>query len=177
MLLMSVGGNDIGYSEIVSTLIWGESSSLFASVDMRFFYASYQLDRIAASLHKIKPLQIVIPHYFDVTRNEKGIIDANCDELHQISTENLRMAEKKILRRINKLLSKKSQEYGWKVIEHIADIFHSRGLCSTKSFIRSVRDSIRLQGNSLGAFHPIEEAHQKIADIIWQQLQHSNSSS
>ncbi|VDK21302.1 unnamed protein product [Anisakis simplex] len=84
LLLMSVGGNDIGYSEIVSTLIWGESSSLFASVDMRFFYASYQLDRIAASLHKIKPLQIVIPHYFDVTRNEKGIIDANCDELHQV---------------------------------------------------------------------------------------------
>lgn len=59
LVLMSAGGNDIGYSEILSTLIWGESNSLFASVDMRFFYASYQLDRIAATLQKIKPNQVM----------------------------------------------------------------------------------------------------------------------
>lgn len=37
-------------------------------------------------------------------------------------------------------------------------------------FCRSVRDSLRLQGNSFGAFHPIEEAHQSIADLIWNKL-------
>uniref|UniRef100_A0A915AYD0 SGNH hydrolase-type esterase domain-containing protein n=1 Tax=Parascaris univalens TaxID=6257 RepID=A0A915AYD0_PARUN len=128
LVLMSAGGNDIGYSEILSTLIWGESNSLFASVDMRFFYASYQLDRIAAILQKIKPNQVVIPHYFDVTRNERGVIDADCAELRQVCAE----------------------------------------------YIISVRDSIRLQGNSMGAFHPTEEAHQIIAELIWQQLEHSN---
>ncbi|KHN81456.1 hypothetical protein Tcan_02635 [Toxocara canis] len=173
LLLMSAGGNDIGYSEILSTLIWGESSSLFASVDMRFFYASYQLDRIAAQLQKIKPNQVIIPHYFDLTRNERGVVDANCDELRQITTEKLRLAEKKILQRINKLISKKSHEYGWIPVERIGDVFHSRGLCSSRPLIRSVRDSIRLQGNSMGAFHPTEEAHQMIAEIIWQQLQHA----
>uniref|UniRef100_A0A0M3ICE9 SGNH_hydro domain-containing protein n=1 Tax=Ascaris lumbricoides TaxID=6252 RepID=A0A0M3ICE9_ASCLU len=136
LVLMSAGGNDIGYSEILSTLIWGESNSLFASVDMRFFYASYQLDRIAATLQKIKPNQVVIPHYFDVTRNERGIIDADCAELRQISTENLILAEKKILQRMNKLISKKSHEYGWLPIERIVDIFHSRGLCSSRPLIR-----------------------------------------
>lgn len=39
---------------------------------------------------------------------------------------------------------------------------------SIKIFLnfRSIRDSIRLQGNSFGAFHPIEEAHQQIADLV-----------
>lgn len=32
----------------------------------------------------MKILQVVIPHYFDVTRNERGIIDADCAELRQV---------------------------------------------------------------------------------------------
>ncbi|VDN54780.1 unnamed protein product [Dracunculus medinensis] len=161
LLLMSVGGNDIGYSEILSSLIWGKTTTLFETIDMRFFYASYQFDRLALTLKKIKPSQIVIPHYFDLTRNERGIIDADCAEMRQIRTENLILAEKKILQRINKLISKKAQLYCWTVVDEVAELFRSRG---------SVRDSLRLQGNSFGAFHPIEEAHQSIADLIWNKL-------
>ncbi|KAM3717267.1 Lipase [Dirofilaria immitis] len=171
LLMMSVGGNDIGYSEILSTLIWGPTGSLFSTVDMRFFYASHQLDRVAKAIQKLKPNQVVIPHYFDLTRNERGIVDADCADMRQISTENLILAEKKILQRINGLITKKSKQYGWTAVEGVAELFRSRGYCSSTSFIRSIRDSIRLQGNSFGAFHPIEEAHQQIADLVVKQVQ------
>ncbi|VDO33846.1 unnamed protein product [Onchocerca flexuosa] len=84
LLMMSVGGNDIGYSEILSTLIWGPTASLFSTIDMRFFYASYQLDRVAKAIQKLKPNQVVIPHYFDLTRNERGVVDADCADMRQV---------------------------------------------------------------------------------------------
>ncbi|EFO17036.1 hypothetical protein LOAG_11467 [Loa loa] len=167
---MSVGGNDIGYSEILSTLIGGPTGPLFSTIDMRFFYTSYQLDRVAKAIQKLKPNQVIIPHYFDLTRNERGVVDADCADMRQISTENLMLAEKKILQRINGLITKKSKQYGWTAVEGVTELFRSRGCCSSNSFIRSIRDSIRLQGNSFGAFHPIEEAHQQIADLIVKQV-------
>ncbi|VDK61809.1 unnamed protein product [Onchocerca ochengi] len=84
LLMMSVGGNDIGYSEILSTLIWGPTASLFSTIDMRFFYTSYQLDRVAKAIQKLKPNQVVIPHYFDLTRNERGVVDADCADMRQV---------------------------------------------------------------------------------------------
>ncbi|VDM98696.1 unnamed protein product [Thelazia callipaeda] len=170
LLMMSVGGNDIGYSEILSTLILGSTTLLFSTIDMRFFYTSHQLDRVGNTIQKLKPDQVIVPHYFDLTRNERGLIDANCTDMRQISTENLVLAEKKILRRINDLISKKSHQYGWLAVDGIAELFRSRGCCSSKSLIRSIRDSIRLQGNSFGAFHPTEEAHQQIADLIIKRM-------
>ncbi|CAG9538433.1 unnamed protein product [Cercopithifilaria johnstoni] len=171
LLMMSIGGNDIGYSEILSTLIGGPTGSLFSTIDMRFFYTSYQLDRVAKAIQKLKPNQVIIPHYFDLTRNERGVVDADCADMRQISTENLILAEKKILQRINGLITKKSKQYGWTAIEGVAELFRSRGCCSSNSLIRSIRDSIQLQGNSFGAFHPIEEAHKQIADLIVKQVQ------
>ncbi|VDM19706.1 unnamed protein product [Wuchereria bancrofti] len=171
LLMMSVGGNDIGYSEILSTLIGGPTGPLFSTIDMRFFYTSHQLDRVAKAIQKLKPNQVIIPHYFDLTRNERGVVDADCADMRQISTENLVLAEEKILQRINGLITKKSKQYGWTAIEGVAELFQSRGCCSSNSLIRSIRDSIRLQGNSFGAFHPIEEAHQQIADLVVKQLQ------
>ncbi|VDD86885.1 unnamed protein product [Enterobius vermicularis] len=170
LLLISAGGNDIGYSEILSKLSWGETRSLFSSIDMRFFYVSHQLDKLAAKVREIKPKQVIIPHYFDLSRNEKGIVDANCSELKQISTKNLVLAERKILKRINKLISQKAREQSWTVIDNISAIFRFRGLCSTKPLIRSTKDSLRLQGNIFGAFHPTEEAHQQIAELILKQI-------
>ncbi|EFO28429.1 hypothetical protein LOAG_00025 [Loa loa] len=58
LLMMSVGGNDIGYSEILSTLIGGPTGPLFSTIDMRFFYTSYQLDRVAKAIQKLKPNQV-----------------------------------------------------------------------------------------------------------------------
>lgn len=58
--MMSVGGNDIGYSEILSTLIGGPIGSLFSTIDMRFFYTSYQLDRVAKAIQKLKPNQVTL---------------------------------------------------------------------------------------------------------------------
>uniref|UniRef100_A0A0R3QWY1 AAA_lid_7 domain-containing protein n=1 Tax=Brugia timori TaxID=42155 RepID=A0A0R3QWY1_9BILA len=148
---------------------------LFSTIDMRFFYTSHQLDRVAKAIQKLKPsqvpLDVIIPHYFDLTRNERGVVDADCADMRQISTENLMLAEEKILQRINGLITKKSKQYGWTAIEGVAELFQSRGCCSSNSLIRSIRDSIRLQGNSFGAFHPIEEAHQQIADLVVKQLQ------
>lgn len=48
------------------------------------------------------------------------------------------LAEKKILQRINELITKKSKQYGWTAVEGVAELFRLRGCCSSKSLIRQV---------------------------------------
>lgn len=83
---MTIGGNDVGYSEILSGFFSGDTRSLFSTLDMRFFYVNHQLDRLGQRLRfSIQPKQVVLPLYFDITRNEDGEVDASCKDFKQVS--------------------------------------------------------------------------------------------
>ncbi|KAK0414271.1 hypothetical protein QR680_007239 [Steinernema hermaphroditum] len=88
VLLMSLGGNDIGYSEILSHLINSaredRSNHLFGGLDLRFFYVSHQIDRVVEKVNRMKPKVVVVPHYFDISENEYGDVDTDCDDLRQV---------------------------------------------------------------------------------------------
>ncbi|PIO58614.1 hypothetical protein TELCIR_19946 [Teladorsagia circumcincta] len=82
-------------------------------------------------------------------------------------------AERRILRRLNTLLLKKGVQYGWHVATAIPSLFARKGICSSQSFIRSRQESITLQGNAMGAFHPNEAGHRAVAKEILRELQES----
>ncbi|KAH7702111.1 Protein Y39B6A.7 [Aphelenchoides avenae] len=137
LLLMTIGGNDVGYSEILSGFFSGETQSLFSTLDMRFFYVYHQLDRLGQRLRSaIRPKQVVLPLYFDITRNEDGEVDASCKDFKQVSTDVLKVAERRILRRLNKVLSDKGRKFAWTVVDDANRIFRFSGVCSRRSLIR-----------------------------------------
>ncbi|CAI2352748.1 unnamed protein product [Caenorhabditis sp. 36 PRJEB53466] len=162
-LLLTVGGNDIGFTDIISLMQRG--SSLESSFDMRFFYVSHQIDRVASKIKELNITRVILLDYYDVTRNEKGVVDASCGALGQVSLANLQLAQRKLLQRLNKLLLKKATQHGWITVDS-SEIFRTHGICSTSPLIRSPNESLAIQGNEYGSFHPNEEAHRRISEAI-----------
>jgi len=74
------------------------------------------------------------------------------------------------MKKVNKIISEKSRIFNWTIVEGVPNIFKNGGVCSSTPLIRSSQDSVRLQGDSAGGLHPIEEAHRKIADLVWKKL-------
>ncbi|KAI1719192.1 GDSL-like lipase/Acylhydrolase family domain-containing protein [Ditylenchus destructor] len=173
LLLMSVGGNDLGYSDILARLLQGGDADT-QSLQLRFFYVSTQLDRLGSALATLGgklPLQVVTPHYFDISRNERGIVDTSCADLEGIHIESLRKAERLILKRLNRMITEKGEKFGWTVVgDEVDKLFKTTGMCSSRSLIRNSEDSLRLQGDYFGAFHPTEEAHSRIAEHVFRKV-------
>ncbi|CAB3397205.1 unnamed protein product [Caenorhabditis bovis] len=162
-LILTIGGNDIGFTDILANFQNGKSFGV--SIDMRFFYVSHQLDRVAAKLAELSIQKVILVTYYDITRNEHGIVDSSCGLLGKISQRNLQYAERQILQKLNSLLLRKASKYGWLTV-NCSDIFRNHGLCSKHSLIRSRSESLLLQGNEYGSFHPNAEAHQLISQRI-----------
>lgn len=57
LLLMSVGGNDVGFSDILGRLLLGNSRSLFNSIQMRLFFLSHELERLSEKIKLLSPSQ------------------------------------------------------------------------------------------------------------------------
>lgn len=43
------------------------------------------MDRVASAIQKLRINQVVISHYFDVTGNEQGVVDADSLDMHRVS--------------------------------------------------------------------------------------------
>ncbi|VDM61789.1 unnamed protein product [Angiostrongylus costaricensis] len=83
-----------------------------------------------------------------------------------MTTQTMTFAERRILRRLNLLLLKKGTEHRWHVASGIPSLFARRGICSSQSYIRSRSESIAMQGNTMGAFHPNEVGHLAVSNEI-----------
>ncbi|CAI4223250.1 unnamed protein product [Auanema sp. JU1783] len=166
LVLMTVGGNDIGFAEVLHSLQKQKKEREVKSFDMRFFFVAHLLDQISSRLRAIGTKRVVLPLYYDITRNEQEVIDASCEQFRKITTNRLAEAERQFFQRLNRLLLRKGLEFGWTVVESIPSIFASRGVCSSISAIRSLDESSRMQGSQSGAFHPNALGHRLVADEI-----------
>ncbi|EYB89863.1 hypothetical protein Y032_0227g2831 [Ancylostoma ceylanicum] len=173
VVIITVGGNDIGFSDIINALAHDSSRMDISLMDMRFFFVSHQLDTVAERLKLLGAGNVFIPQYFDFTKNQYGEVDASCIASREMTTSSMRFAERGILRRLNLLLLKKGFEHGWHVASTIPSLFARRGICSSQSYIRTREESLALQGNAVGAFHPNEQGHRAVAAELLKMLRRS----
>lgn len=83
LLMLSGGGNDVGFSTIISQLLQKRSlSPKFFNV--RLFYVQYQLEKLAERFQSINPGQVIIPTYFQFANNDQGELDTKCDDLIKV---------------------------------------------------------------------------------------------
>ncbi|CAD5231796.1 unnamed protein product [Bursaphelenchus xylophilus] len=165
LLLMTAGGNDIGYSDMLQRLLSG-LHPVPDNFSLRLLYLSEQFDQLNKLIKGLSPSNVIIPHYFDFTTNEKGLVDASCSDFDKVSLKYLKRAQKVILRNLNNLIERKTQNFGWISVD-LDQIFKKHGICSRQPLIRTLQESYRLQGDYGGSFHPTERAHQLIADLIF----------
>ncbi|VDO18739.1 unnamed protein product [Heligmosomoides polygyrus] len=138
VVLLTTGGNDIGFSDIINALLHDNSKFDISLMDMRFFFVSYQLDLVAERLAALGAGNVFVPQYFDFTKNQFGEVDASCISPSEMSTASMTFAERRILRRLNLLLLKKGADHGWHVASNVPTLFARRGICSSQSYIRLV---------------------------------------
>ncbi|KAI6213508.1 hypothetical protein M3Y94_00158800 [Aphelenchoides besseyi] len=172
VLMMSVGGNDMKFAEILSQLLSGSVVSRVRS-QTRLQFVSKQLDRVAERLKGLNPSQVIYPTYWSWARNDRGELDGNCDEMHGMTKRGLSSAESYVLKPLNRLIEQKAKLYGWTAVPEVTDLFARNGICAQKSLIRGVAESISVQGDTGGSFHPTSKAHVQIADLIFSKLKFS----
>ncbi|KAJ1361882.1 hypothetical protein KIN20_021249 [Parelaphostrongylus tenuis] len=78
IVILTTGGNDIGFSDIINTLVHDSARFDVSLIDMRFFFVSHQLDLVAKRLTALGAKNVFVPQYFDFTKNQHGEVDANC---------------------------------------------------------------------------------------------------
>lgn len=174
VVLMSIGGNDIFYSDIVSSILTGNTDRMFKQLPYRFSSLKSGMEKmgreITGKLPGMNPKSVFYPHYFDISRNENGEIDASCSDLQFGSHEKFSRAADEVLGKINTLISQTSKKRNWTVVDGISSIFRKHGICSKMSYIRTTQQSYRLQGNCFGAFHPNRAGHSKVAQKVWSEV-------
>ncbi|WKY13538.1 hypothetical protein Q1695_004408 [Nippostrongylus brasiliensis] len=180
VVILTTGGNDIGFSDIINAVVHENSKFDISLMDMRqvctrvlFFFVSHQLDQVAGRLAALGAGSVFVPQYFDFTKNQYGEVDASCIASDEMSTMSMTFAERRILRRLNLLLLKKGVEHGWHVASAVPALFARKGICSSQSYIRSRQESLSMQGNAMGAFHPNEDGHRAVAKEILKLLRQS----
>lgn len=169
---MGIGGNDVGFTKIVTSIFTGQSSTEFQLVPERLRQLSIRLEWVNEKFEKIQipPEKIFYFEYFDLLRNEFRQFDANCGGLGLATNQDFEAADKIVEKSINDVICEASKKFRWNFVKKIEEIFSSHGICSANSFIRTISESVEIQGNFLGSFHPNYKGHQAVANVFWPPL-------
>lgn len=86
-LLLSIGGNDIDYSQLLGSLLSHTLDDYLASVERRFKALKSQLNALAKALKEDLQMsdsrRVLLTQYYDISRNERGVVDGSCIQMRQ----------------------------------------------------------------------------------------------
>lgn len=210
-LVVGIGGNDVGFSDILKFCFtniscWDDeatiegqsgrlhdvSQALLAGLADRYAELNECLTTGACASPTssvtgsvtVSPDNVILVGYPDLTKGQDG---SYCDDLAALRADEYEWSDKVMLSGVdgstvnldetssntqlaissnglNPAIESTRETYGWTpVIGHYAD-FRIHGYCADeKSWIRSLNQSVRMQGDEKGGFHPNAKGHKNIA--------------
>lgn len=213
-LLVSIGGNDIGFATIIKfcidrkvscyedrTEILGEEGTLhdvsqkllprlgarYRELDTCLTTGSCQSpnETVTGSI-KVAPEKVILVGYPNLTT---GVDGSYCDDYGSLRADEYEWANKVVLSGvanttvslteqegkqlavssdgINPTIRSSSLSYGWIARTAHYDSFDRHGYCADEeSWIRSLGQSLKMQLNVKGAFHPNAAGHRNIASLL-----------
>ena len=107
----------------------------------------------------------MITGYPDITRDQDGNVAAFLGTLGVtlISEGNAAFASQKIIPALDAAVAAAATAYDWTLVRGIKADFLKHGYPSTTSWIRTLGQSLEMQGDVDGTFHPNAVGHQDIA--------------
>jgi hypothetical protein len=82
LLLLSIGGNDAGYAQLMSALFANQADQFIdTTAPQRLDRFTRRCDELARALRddvRIRPQRVVVTQYYDISRNERGDVDGTC---------------------------------------------------------------------------------------------------
>ena len=160
VLTISVGADDIQFANVVEELaentagIGPSLSAIQVQVDTNLATLPQKFGALDQAVQSLDPGKVLITDYPDLTRNQRGKISPFVSlGAEFISAADARFALMNIINPLNQAVQTAANTNGWTDVNYSPD-FHTHGYPSTNSWIRDVTDSIYIEGNDDGAFHP-----------------------
>jgi hypothetical protein len=155
-LLISIGANDIGFSNILLDCVQlGHSCGHTSALELRYYLDMLpgKYARVADIIsEKMRPLFTFITEYPNPLRDDKGDI---CDDsLLGISSDEATWAEERVVKQLNEAVRTAAGQHGWAYVGGIAERFHTHGYCADDHWIVQLKESYERQGDKYGTMHP-----------------------
>jgi hypothetical protein len=171
VLTLSVGADDIHFSSLAEDLITNTKIGLptLASIQSQFNGDLSQLPQhvaaLASAIQQLSPGQVLMTGYPDLTRNQFGNVAALPLALG-VSLVNLtdaQFASSTLIAPLNTVITNAATKYKWTLVTKISTDFRTHGYPSTSRWIRTLGESLAMQGDVDGTFHPNAAGHLDIA--------------
>lgn len=181
-LVLSIGGNDVGFSTRIINLVEEDlfmlgpgllgDEDLNRKQELRAAWNRLQdlpdkFDRLAKALKALNCRHIFITEYpiahFDqIADDGTVVVQSGCgifdDPGMEIDSRDAYLM-KEMGKRLNAAIKDAAEKHGWTFIEGIADDFSGHGLCSDDSYFVDAELSCLRQGDFDGTLHPNEKGH------------------
>lgn len=188
-LLVSVGANDVKFSSIVkaclnpAVLDCSEQGLEGAPEELQTAKDIYdanigalpgKYDTLQTELAKIPNVQAgrtFITQYFDPATDDLAAKPAGAGEdwtatptycdipAEFITAKEMQWASQYVVKGLNQQVSSSALKHGWTYVDGIAARFGGHGYCASDRWIRTIAESLLMQGNPDGAWHPNWEGH------------------
>lgn len=169
-VLLSVGANDVRFSEVVKRCAWFDScgAKVKDALERRLEALPDGYDELGEALEAAAPeTPVLISEYFDPTHGEDGRF---CPGPGATSREESEWAYRNVLQPLNELVEAAAEGNGWQRVGGIAADFRPHGYCAPKKpWVRTVLAAAEL-GNPSGTLHPNEDGHRAIAKRVARPL-------
>jgi lysophospholipase L1-like esterase len=189
-VLLSIGANDIHFSDIVSFCAkrprgncftrrpykgpggdGSRSAEEIVAADLAELRSSYGTLAGAIS-NRIAPAQIHIVEYFDPTRNARG---EPCGHILSIGKANVELAQSKMLVPLNEAVAAAADANRWDMVSGVEKLFRTHGYCAGKqAWVSSLGDSLwnlgGIAGKHRGTLHPNAAGHEATSELIAKAL-------
>jgi hypothetical protein len=195
VLLISIGGNDLGFSGSLTDLVKKDHwlSKLIEGGGGNDKETREKIEReadalIAGRLSKdfddlsdairarLNPRHVVIAEYptgLFTQRDENGrTVDGDGCEIFSSSTFDLDIVARdgqmvrELGKKLNHLIREKADRFGWTVISGVEREFDGRGYCAAPRYFVHAEESCLRQGDFEGTMHPNAKGHEALRDCI-----------
>jgi hypothetical protein len=167
VLTVTVGADDIQFAGLAESLIQNTAIGIptLASIQSQFDNSLSQLPQhfaaLASAIRTLNPGQVLITGYPDLTLNQDGQVAALPLALGipLVSQADAEFASTQLIAPLDATIAAAASEYHWTLVTQILADFTTHGYPSTDSWIRTLGESLSMQGNEDGIFHPNAAGH------------------
>jgi hypothetical protein len=171
VLTVTVGADDIGFATLAEDLVENTNfgapslSSIQSQFKASLAHLPQHFAALAQAIQSLDPGQVLVTGYPDITRNQDGKVAAFPlpDGFTLISQADAAFASQKIIAPLDAAIAAAANAYDWTLVKGISADFLRHGYPSNNSWIRTLGDSVDMQGNEDGTFHPNAAGHNDIA--------------
>jgi hypothetical protein len=193
-LVVSVGANDIEFSQIVKTCLFRRKCDerLGAELPARFRSLASSYDRLAQALggeekHGLRAGRTYLTEYFDPTHDQDGRpCKIGLRGVRRITRDEATWAYTEVLLPLNAAGRRAADAYHWRYIGGIQQAFERHGYCAKERWVLTLVDAAKGTPGILGKvnpkkiiqsmrqfpFHPNDDGHREYARRIADELAH-----